>query len=283
MKKMSILSLTALAIFVIFAIMLTGASQNVSTRDLLVAPQDLIRAEDTPQLLKLELPTVPSGSNQLPSLKSISPDKLSPQKAGTIVAWTATASDPEGDPLLFQFWLNGPSTGNTWKPMTGWSEAQIWNWTTNEIDTGNNIIDVRIRDGHHANDDKWDSHLSAEYFIESGSIFDPGSKPSLLSLKSDRQSPQDLGARVTWTAMASDSEGDTVLYQYWLKGPSTEEQWTPVSSWTTNNQWTWNTAQTKAGIYTVEIRIRDGYHAGSESADDFIRMPYVLRQSGIIK
>lgn len=290
---MSILPLTALAFFVIFSLALTCTSQNLSTRDLLVAPQELIAAREESQSTDFEpqaatmasgqRPAAASVSNQPPSVKDLSPDRASPQKAGTTVTWTATASDPEADSLLFQFWLSGPSTGNAWKAMTDWSASQTWNWTTNEIDTGNNIIDVRIIDGHNAGPDKWDSHLSAEYFIESGSIFDPGSRPSLLSLKSDRQSPQDSGARVTWTASAVDPEGDTVLYQYWLKGPSTEEQWTPVTSWTTNNRWIWNTAQAKAGIYTVEVKIRDGYHAGPESADDFTRMPYVLRQSGIIK
>jgi hypothetical protein len=267
----------------IFIITFNCMGQTVSTKDLLVTPQDLIRAQEAPELGPPSKPAVADESNQPPSAGSVLPDRDSPQKAGAVIVWTGTATDPEGDMILYQFWLNGPSTGNVWKPMNAWSESNVWNWTTNEVDTGNNIIDMRVRDGKHAGPEKWDSHLSAEYFIESGNIFDPGNKPALLGLRSDRQSPQDLGARVAWTADALDPEGDTVLYQFWLKGPSTEEQWIPVTSWTTNNKWIWNTAQSRAGIYTVEVKIRDGYHAGAESSDDFRRMPYILRQIGIIK
>ncbi len=40
------------------------------------------------------------------------------------------------------------------------------------------------------------------------------SGPTLLSVKSDRQSPQDKGVKVTWTAKGSDPDKDTILYQY---------------------------------------------------------------------
>ena len=105
-------------------------------------------------------------------------------------------------------------------------------------------------------------------------------KPSLLNLKSDRQSPQDQGAKVIWTAKASDPDKDTILYQYVLKGPSTGDQWVPVSLWTTDNVWTWDTAQIKAGIYLIEVRIRDGYHADVENSDDSKNTAYIIKQKG---
>jgi len=56
-----------------------------------------------------------------------------------------------------------------------------------------------------------------------------------------------------------------------------------MTIWTTNNAWTWNTAQSKAAIHNIEVRIRDGYHADAESSDDSRRMTYILRQTGIIE
>jgi hypothetical protein len=224
--------------------------------------------------------------NQPPSAKSLTPDNEGPQTAGNTIIWTGYAYDPDGDNLLYQFWLNGPLTGNTWKPMTSWNESNTWNWTTSPIDSGNNIIDVRVRDGRHAAPWGSDSHISAEYAIKSiegiGGV-KANFKPSLLSLKSDRQSPQDLGAKVIWTAKASDPDKDTILYQYVLKGPSTGDQWLPVSLWTTDNVWTWDTAQIKAGIYIIEVRTRDGYHADVENSDDSKNTAYIIKQKGVIK
>jgi hypothetical protein len=272
--------------------------QAVTTDDLLVSARYLMQENDKGQMDEGQtdegqMPTTTgtnagepyqSELNQPPSVGMVMPDKESPQLPGNVIVWTGTASDPEGDRLFYQFWLNGPATGNVWKPMTNWSESNVWNWVTNPIDGGNNIIDMRVIDGYHAGPESWDSHLSAEYYITSiDSTGMVNVAPHILSLKSDRQSPQESSVTVTWTTSASDPEKDTVLYQYWLKGPSTEEQWVAVTPWTTSKVWTWNTAQMRAGIYTIEVRTRDGYHADAEGADDCERAPYVIKQTGIIK
>lgn len=279
----------SLLVVAIFAMALICLGQSVTTEDLLGSARGLMPDKDAVQISAPEEATTNTGTNdgmanQPPSAKTLTPDRDSPQFPGTVVVWTATAYDPEGDGLLYQFWLNGPATGNVWKPMTNWSESNVWSWSTNPIDGGNNIIDVRVADGYHAGPDRGDSHLSAEFFItEAKDAESANSMPYILSLKSDRQSPQDQGTKVTWTTTASDPDSDTVLYQYWIKGPSTEEQWLPVTPWTTSRSWTWNTAQMQAGIYTVEARIRDGYHADAENADDYKRGAFVVKQTGIIK
>lgn len=252
-----------------------------------VTTKDLMLAKNTQNSAPITYLTGTGAVNQPPSAKSLTPDQEGPQSAGSTIIWTGNAYDPDGDKLLYQFWLNGPLTGNTWKPMTSWTENNTWNWTTSPIDTGVNIIDLRVRDEHHAAPWGHDSHISAEYSIDSIAGIDgtikANSKPSLLNIKSSRPSPQDRGIKVTWTAKASDPEKDTVLYQFILKGPSTEDVWLPMTLWTTNNIWTWDTDLSKAGIYTIEVRIRDGYHSDVESSDDFKRAAYVIKQKGIIQ
>jgi hypothetical protein len=251
-----------------------------------ITTKELLSAGNTQNSAPITTLAGTGAVNQPPSAKSLTPDIEGPQTAGSTIVWTGYAYDPDGDKLLYQFWLNGPLTGNTWKPMTSWNESNSWNWTTSPIDCGNNLIDVRVRDGRHAAPWGSDSHISAEYVVESiegiGGVR-ANSKPSLLSFKSDRQSPQDMGVKVIWTAKASDPEKDTILYQYVLKGPSTGDQWLPVSLWTTDNVWTWDTAQINAGIYIIEVRIRDGYHADVENSDDSKNKAYVIKQKGIIK
>ncbi len=255
------------------------SGQAITTKDLLFAGNDQ-SSEPTQSVAANAL-------NQAPSAKSLTPDREGPLAAGSTVIWTGNAYDPDGDKLFYQFWLNGPMTGNAWQPMTGWSEDNTWNWTTSSIDDGINIIDMRVKDGRHAPAGGHDSHISAEYIVINtmGIGGSPGinSKPTILSLKSDRQSPQDKGVTVTWTAKGSDPDKDTILYQYVLKGPSTEEQWLPVTSWTTNNVWVWNTGQSKAGVYMIEVWLRDGYHADVDNSDASVRMPYVVMQKGIIQ
>lgn len=252
-----------------------------------VTTGDLMLAKNTQSSAPITYLTGTGAVNQPPSAKSLTPDQEGPQSAGSTIIWTGNAYDPDGDKLLYQFWLNGPLTGNTWKPMTSWTENNTWNWTTSPIDTGVNIIDLRVRDEHHAAPWGHDSHISTEYGIDTIAGIDgtsnANSKPSLLNIKSDRPSPQDRGVKVTWTAKASDPEKDTVLYQFILKGPSTEDVWLPMTLWTTNNIWTWDTDLSKAGIYTIEVRIRDGYHSDVESSDDFERAAYVVKQKGIIE
>lgn len=213
-------------------------------------------------------------SNQLPTLIGLHPDQKGSAKAGSTISWSAMASDPDGDTVLYQFWLNGPSTGNIWKSTTNWTAERSWNWTTTSKDIGNNIVEVHVRDGHHANPEEWDDKLSAEFSVEENA----NQKPSVISLKPDKVSPQPQGAQITWTAKALDPDDDTILYQFWLKGPSTDEVWTPMTDWTTKNIWTWNSSPSVTGMYGIEVRVRDGYHAGSEGKDDFEGSSFVIRQ-----
>ncbi|NTV27974.1 MAG: hypothetical protein HGA93_04775 [Methanothrix sp.] len=269
--------LVFLAVALLAAICL---AQAITTKDLMLAKN----AQNSAPITYL---AGTGAVNQPPSAKSLTPDQEGPQTAGSTIIWTGNAYDPDGDKLLYQFWLNGPITGNTWKPMTGWTENNTWNWTTSPIDTGVNIIDLRVRDEHHAAPWGHDSHISAEYNIDSiagiGGTIKTNYSPSLLSIKSDRPSPQDRGIKVTWTVKAFDPEKDTILYQFVLKGPSTEDVWLPMTLWTTNNIWTMDTDLSKAGIYTIEVRIRDGYHSDVESSDDFKRAVFVIKQKGIIQ
>lgn len=268
-------------VFLISALLialLVCSAQAITTKDLIFA-----RSPAAAQPIST---VVADAMNQAPVAKGLTPDQEGPLTAGSSVVWTGDAFDSDGDELLYQFWLNGPMTGNAWMPMTTWSKNNTWVWDTSTVDNGVNVIDVRIRDGRHAPPWGHDSHLGAEYVINENAGIAGSSKsnfnPTLISMKSDRQSPQDKGVTVTWTAKATDRDMDTVLYRYVIKGPSTEEQWLPVTDWTTNGVWTWDTSKAKAGIYMIEVWIRDGYHADIENWDDSKRTPFVLMQKGII-
>jgi len=104
--------------------------------------------------------TTPSGSsvtsNQPPSMISLSPSVSGPQEVGASITWMAQATDPENDPIYYQFWLSGPRTGDQWQTIQDWSQSSTWTWWTGQNDVGTSDVQVRIRDGLHANSSDMD-------------------------------------------------------------------------------------------------------------------------------
>jgi curved DNA-binding protein CbpA len=88
--------------------------------------------------------------NQPPVLTKLECDHPSPQISGSTIAWTARASDPDGDPISYRFWLKGASTANIWSPMTEWTKDNRWIWKTTSKNVGDNQIKAEVRDGYHA-------------------------------------------------------------------------------------------------------------------------------------
>lgn len=109
--------------------------------------------------------TTASKPNQLPKLNGLSPDKDSPQTAGTVITWNADAQDPDNDPIFYRFLLGGPSTCNKLVEEQNWSKESIWTWNTTSEDVGNNWIQVQARDGKHARSDDSNNQKSVSFEI----------------------------------------------------------------------------------------------------------------------
>ncbi|MDM7935684.1 MAG: hypothetical protein QUS08_09885, partial [Methanothrix sp.] len=187
--------------------------------------------------------------------------------------WTARASDPERDPILYRFWLKGPSTGDAWKVVQDWSTKSQWVWTSSPADSGAYTVYVYARDGRHSGAGGYDSAIGAAYLLLKSS----NQPPKIVSLQPDRPSPQEAGAAVRWTARASDPERDPILYRFWLKGPSTGDAWKVVQDWSTKSQWTWASAPSDVGSYGVYVYARDGKHAGPGGYDSAAGQTYALQ------
>ena len=93
--------------------------------------------------------------------------------------------------------------------------------------------------------------------------------PSMINLVPSVSSPQEVGASISWTAMATDPENDPIYYQFWLRGPETGGDWQMVQDWSPNSAWTWWPGEGDIGTFDVQVRIMDGLHAGSSDMDDF--------------
>jgi hypothetical protein len=98
----------------------------------------------------------------------------------------------------------------------------------------------------------------------SGTYTTPGSAPAsnvppvITNLTADKSSPQDAGTVILWTANASDPDGDLILYRFFYSD-------LPATDWQLSNQWAWNAYE---GEFRIEVRVRDGLHAGPNETDD---------------
>ena len=135
--------------------------------------------------------TINSASNNPPQMTGIVSGSPSPQPAGSIIIFTASASDLENDPLEYMFLLDGVD-------QTGFTSSPSWIWATYGAAIGTHIITVYVRDNNH--NPLGDSTMSTQFTIELAS----SNPPQVVGLSANPPSPQTTCASVTFTASASD-------------------------------------------------------------------------------
>lgn len=76
------------------------------------------------------------------------------------------------------------------------------------------------------------------------------------SLTPDKTSPQPSGTSIVWTAKAKNPGEEQLLYDFLLKGPSTEGLLADETGWIGESSWRWNTTDADTGENQVEVRIK---------------------------
>ncbi len=95
--------------------------------------------------------------------------------------------------------------------------------------------------------------------------------PVITGLAPNKPSPQQAGSVVLWTANATDQDRDLILYKFFCSGIA-------ATDWQLSNQWPWNTTE---GAFQIEVRARDGLHAGPNAADDRRSESYRITASNV--
>ena len=137
---------------------------------------------------------LPEKSNKPPKLISLTADEPSPQEAGAAITWTAEARDPEEDQMLYRFYLND-------EPATKWISEDMWTWTAEDYDAGENQIEVRVRDGKHAGAEGFDSRKVASFKIAEAEQTQPV-KPD--RIEDNRGIPEESSVAMDVTADVDD-------------------------------------------------------------------------------
>ena len=197
--------------------------------------------------------------NQPPVLGDLRPDMVSPQASGKSIVWTANATDPDGDMILYRFLLDD-------KAMTNWSDSNSWTWNTSSIAPGDHRINVLIRDGKHASEDAFDGSKEMKF-----TLTQPNQRPVLEDLRPNMDSPQASGKSIVWTANATDPEGDLLLYKFLVNDQ-------PATVWSRFNNFNWVTTKMTPGDYRIKVLVRDGKHASEDSFDGSKEVKFTLTQ-----
>lgn len=112
--------------------------------------QNLATSSDAGSSGAAAKPAVALGStaakaDQSAGIDSLTPNAASPQKPGTAIVWTASATGQDNETLFYDFLLRGPATDGLQTDKTGWIAGNSWTWNTSNADAGDNQIEVRIK------------------------------------------------------------------------------------------------------------------------------------------
>ncbi len=101
--------------------------------------------------------------NSPPKITNFMPNPSTPQRVGSMVRWTASAVDPDGDAIYYRF---GLEVDGSFQGMRDWSPQNWWDWTPTK--SGTYRAAVLIRDGYHAPSHLYDDYKMAECTVNAG-------------------------------------------------------------------------------------------------------------------
>ncbi|MFA6371729.1 MAG: hypothetical protein WCW68_03810, partial [Methanothrix sp.] len=192
--------------------------------------------------------------NEKPVISDLSADKASPQETGSIVTWTAEANDPEKNPILFRFFLNG-------LPATDWQSSNKWAWTATE---GEAQIEVQVRDGKHAEQDGFDDSKSVTFIV-----LPSNQKPTIINFSPDKLSPQETGSTIIWTVEFLDADGDPLQFQFSLDRRVMQD-------WSDSPVWSWTVTKEQVGQHVIAAKVKDGKHNAEGDSSSSANFEIVL-------
>jgi len=184
-------------------------------------------------------------------------DKASPQSIGSKVTFTATTTGGSGN-YEYYFTVRNPSSG-TWSVGQAYSGKNAWTWDTAGLDTGTYTIQVWSRSSG--------SLSSYEVYRSTSYTINPPPPPATgMTLAMDKNTPQSIGSKVTFTATTTGGSGNYEYY-FTVRKPSSGT-WSVGQAYSGKNAWTWDTAGLDTGTYTIQVWSRS---SGSLSSYEVYR------------
>ena len=121
-------------------------------------------AEDAEATASYTITAASGGSGSLPTISSLTPSLASPQPPGLEIELICSASDVDGNELLYKF-LHQPPGAVYWKDLTNWTTRNWVTWKPTLADSGTNGLKVQVIDGKHAEKGSYDATTTISYTI----------------------------------------------------------------------------------------------------------------------
>jgi protocatechuate 3,4-dioxygenase beta subunit len=193
--------------------------------------------------------------NQAPTLNTLTPDRQSPQISGTVITWAANATDPEGDTVLYRFFLNGPTTGGSGSRRPAGRE-QLLDMDHILFGCRREPDKVGIRDGQHAGEDSADAEQVVYFTITAPSRNISGMKFNDMNGNGQKESGEE--GLSGWTIQLRRPDGSDVSTITAQDGSYIFEN-LPLGTYTLSEmiQAGWVATMPEGRSYTVDLRDSD--------------------------
>jgi subtilisin family serine protease len=174
---------------------------------------------------------------------TISADKAAPQRPGTTITWTATASGGTA-PYSYRWWVYD---GQNWTSGS-WSTTNTFAWTPATSAPYQVFVWMRGADN---STDNYEAYASSPFTIAAPAV-------SSVTLSANKTAPQAPNTTITWTATATGG-ATPYSYKWWVYDG---QNWTP-GNWTASNTFAWTPAT--SAPYQVFVWVR----SNGNSADTY--------------
>jgi hypothetical protein len=181
-------------------------------------------------------------TNSPPTISDVAFEEASPYFVDQKVHIIATATDPDGDQILYRFFIK--RAANLWEALTGWEKKNWLSYTIDKLDYPGIDIKCQVRDGLHKLENSFDAESEASIVI---------SRASLMSVTPSLSSPQANETTILFTATANKTMN--IRYRFWLNGPGTGGVWVDKTGWQTSNSWKWRTLYCDVGTNQIKVQV----------------------------
>ena len=185
--------------------------------------------------------TAPAPSSRM--TVSATPSVAPPQRPGTSITWTATATG--GNSSYEYKWF--ASAGGATTLLRDWSASQTYVWQPGVAASDMRIIVGARSTGNTANV----FEARAEYPFNITDIA-AAALPASVALNANLHAPQPAGSTIVWTATPTGVPG-ALVYKWFVS--SDDASWSTNGSWTASNQFTWTPAVANAN-YRVSAWVK---------------------------